>query len=332
MAAPAHAPPIIVLYGDEEHQKETALAQALDKLLPPQVDRALALSTHDAGQKSDSGTLTVSSVIQDLATLPFLADRRVVVIRNADTFITASREQLEKYLTAPARTGVLVLECRSFPKTTRLHRAAAAAGGQIQEFKKLSGRAAIDFAIAEAKAQDKRLDHALAARLVDLVGQESGVLAGEIEKLCLYTGKRNTISPQDLTDLVGQSREEKIFAVADAAATGRLSDALRLWQQVLETDSAAAFRAVGGFAFVVRRWLAAHQMLAEGANIRAIAPKLMMWGREKELEMLLHRLRPRTLRRLLAAIADLDSQAKSGTRSIERGIELLLVRLAAPAA
>jgi hypothetical protein len=122
-----------------------------------------------------------------------------------------------------------------------------------------------------------------------------------------------------------------VFAVADAAALGQLPQALGMWSQVLETDPAAAYRAVGGLAYVVRRWLTAHRLRDEGMPTRSIAPKVMMWGRERELETILRYQSPPRLRQALAAIGELDSQAKSGARSIERGIESFLTRLAAAA-
>jgi len=332
MGKAALTPPIIVIYGDEAHQKETALTRTLDILLPPTVDRSLALTAYDGERGADDGGPSIQSVLEDLTTLPFLADLRVVLIRSADAFVSAHRERLEKYFAAPARTGVLVLECRAFPKTTKLYKAAVAAGGDVIECKKLFGKALIDLVTTEAGKQKKRLEYATAARLVDLVGQEAGPLVSEVEKLALYVGQRQEITDQDVSDLVGQTREEKVFAVADAAGAGRLADALRLWHQVIETDPDATYRALGGFVFVVRRWLSAHRAIAEGASIREIAPRMMMWGRERELEAIMRRQPASRLRRALAALADLDSQAKSGGRSIERGIELLLVRLAAPAA
>ncbi len=332
MAKAARVAPIVVVFGDDEYQKSVALARVLDSLLGPKVDRAFALTSYDAGQKPDQGGPTISGVIQDVATLPFLSDRRVVVVRDADSFISAHRERLEDYVASPAPTGVLVLECRSFPKTTRLYRAATTAGGQVVECRKLAGRAAAEFVLGEAAARNKRITPEAAVRLVDLIGADAGLLAGEVEKLCLYTGNRPQIQDGDVTELVGLSREERIFAVADAAGAGKLPEAMRMWQQVMETDPEAIYRAVGGLAYVLRRWLAAHRLVAAGEPIRGVAPKVMMWGRERELEAILARQRPTRLRRLLADVAQLDSQAKVGARSIESGIEAILVGLAAPAA
>lgn len=331
-AKPDQPPPIVVIAGDDAYQKSAHLERTLDELLPPEVDRALALSVLDGARGGEQPPPSVSAVLQELATLPFLAERRVVVIRSADNFITDNRERLESYADAPCRTGVLVLECRTFPKTTRLYKAVEAAGGRILECKKLTGRALNEFVVARAGERQKRLDPAAAAKLVDLIGAEPGILDGEIEKLTLYVGERREITLDDVAALVGQTREEKVFAAMDAAAAGDLHKALSLWHQVLETDPASVYKAVGGVAFMLRKWLAAHGLAAQGTPVGAIAPRVMMWGRERELAAVLQRLPARAIRRYLAALADLDSQAKLGFRSIENGVELLLARLATPAA
>ena len=123
-------PPIAVFFGDEEYRKSVLLKEALDEFLPPEVERSTALTTYDGTRPPDQGGPSLAAVLDDLATLPFLSDRRVVVVRDADRFVSAHREALERYLEKPAATGVLVLECRSFLGTTRLSKAVVAAGGR----------------------------------------------------------------------------------------------------------------------------------------------------------------------------------------------------------
>jgi DNA polymerase-3 subunit delta len=321
-----------VIYGDEPFQKQAALDRALSELLPPDVDRAMALVTYDGEASEDLGGPSFAAVADDLATIPLMADRRVVVIRDADKFITTARERLERWVTHPPATGTLILECRSFPKTTKLAKAAVKAGGALNECKQLRGRDLADFLNQVARTLDKRLEPAAAGRLLALIGQDQGVLAMEVEKLALFVGQRATITPDDVATLVGLTREEKIFAVMDAAGLGQAGAALDLWRQVLATDRQAAFRAVGGLAFVLRKWLSAHRMIADGLAVRDIAPKVMMYGRQEELQTILRRLPPARLARSLAALARLDAQAKRGQRSIETAIEGVLVDVATPAA
>jgi len=331
MAKRAAALAVLVIFGDEAYQKRRALEGAIAELLPDEAERGTALSVYDGATGEDQGGPSYAGVMDDLATLPFLGERRVVVVRDADKFITQYRAGLERYFEAPSRTGILVLECRSFPKTTRLYKAAAAVG-RVVECRKLSGRGLADFVVEMAGEQRKRLDREAAQRLAELIGPDQGALAGEVEKLALYVGNRNTITGADVAELVGQTREERIFAVLDAAGLGDLPRALTLWQQVLATDPAAVFKVIGGVAFVLRKWLAAHAMADGGMAIEAIAPKVMMYGRGRELGALLRRLPAQRLRQMLARVAELDSQAKVGARSIETGIERLLVALAHSAA
>lgn len=326
-------PPAVVIFGDEPFRKTAELKATLDSLLPPNVDRALALTQFDGTQKPDLGGPSYLLVREDLCTMPFLADRRVVLIRDADAFISAERAKLEAYFEKPSPTGTLVLECRSFPATTRLYKAIAALGGRLIKCEKLKKEAdLIAFSVAAAQSRGKRIGQAAAGRIVGLIGGEQGTLDGEIAKLCIYVADRPEITDADVTALVGQSREERIFAVLDAAAEGDLATAMTLWRQVIASDPAGEFKAVGGIAYVLRNWLTAHDMLAEGATPYAIAGKVRMWGREKLLQSLLRRTTAAQIRRLIAALADLDAQAKSGARSIETGVEMLLLQIAQPAA
>lgn len=329
MANKRGAPPFVVIYGEERTRKADELARVLDELLPPEVERGMALVEFDGSRSEESGGAAFATVADELHTLSLMADRRVVVIRDADGFISRWREALERYAGRPAPAATLVLECRSFPKTTRFHKAVVAAGGRVVELRRLQPREAVELVRTAARERGKRIDEGAAARLVGLVGAEYGPLLNEVEKLCLYCASRPAIGDDDLTALVGESREERIFAVLDAALGGALPEALRLWHQVLATDRAGAFKALGGMAYVLRGRLAAHRMAADGLPLSAIAPKLMMFRREAELERQLRRFPPRRLQRMLAALAQLDLHSKLGLASVERGVAAFLLRTAA---
>ena len=321
-------PPIAVFFGDDDHTRGQGIRALVDTLLPQGVDRAMAVSEYDGSAPEERGGPSPAAVFDDLATLPFLAPRRVVIVRDADAFVSAARESLERYLAHPAPTGTLILECRSFPKNTRLYKAVQQAGGLLQECKKATDRGAPKWVADAAARRGKQIDEAAISRLLDRVGHDTGVLENEVEKLSLYVGRRATITCDDVDTLVGLSREERIFAVLETAGSGQLAAALRQWRQVLSSDPAAPYRAVGGMAFVLRRWLAAHRLAAEGQGVRAIAPKVMMWRKEDLLAQILRRNPPGRVRRLLAAVAEADLQAKQGRRSIETAIEALIIATA----
>src|SRR5260370_8801 len=112
-AAKAKPQPIYVLTGEEAFLKRQVVA-ALRKIALGTEDDSFGLSNF-AGDKA-----TFAAVHNELSTLPFLAPRRLVVIDNADPFVQQERQKLEKYVAAPAATGVLVLDVKSWPANTKL--------------------------------------------------------------------------------------------------------------------------------------------------------------------------------------------------------------------
>src|SRR5579859_4403936 len=107
--------PVYVLFGDEDFLKRIARA-ALEPLLLEEADPAFALSSY-SGDTADWSTIR-----SELATLPFLSPRRVVVIEQADKFVTEHRSDLEKYVAAPSN-GVLILDVRTWASNTKLAKA-----------------------------------------------------------------------------------------------------------------------------------------------------------------------------------------------------------------
>src|SRR5262249_27935103 len=97
--------PVYALHGDEEFLKRQVLS-ALRTILLGKGDHAFGLSTY-SGDKA-----TLAAVRDELETLPFLTPRRLVIVENADSFVSQFRTQLEKYVAEPATAGVLVLDVK----------------------------------------------------------------------------------------------------------------------------------------------------------------------------------------------------------------------------
>src|SRR5262245_4583732 len=106
--------PIYVLHGDEDFLKRQVLPFLKQLGLGGDDLEGFGLSTHP-GDKA-----TLAEVRDDLDTAPFLSQRRLVIVENADPFVTRYRASLEKYVGAPSSTGVLALDVRSWTGTTNL--------------------------------------------------------------------------------------------------------------------------------------------------------------------------------------------------------------------
>src|SRR5262245_7813408 len=117
--ATARVQPLYVLHGDESFLKRL-VSEALRRLvLGPEGD-PLALSSFPGDRAA------WPAVLNDLRTRPFLSPRRLVIVEDADPFVSAERAKLEKFVAdldnAPS-TGVLVLDVKTWAANTRLAKA-----------------------------------------------------------------------------------------------------------------------------------------------------------------------------------------------------------------
>src|SRR5262245_574660 len=75
---------------------------------------------------------TLRDVRDSLSSMWLFGDgQRLVVVEEADPFVTQFRAELEDYVATPSR-GVLVLDVKTWPSNTRLAKAVAASGLTIE--------------------------------------------------------------------------------------------------------------------------------------------------------------------------------------------------------
>ena len=153
-------------------------------------------------------------------------DRRLVVVEEADEFVTRYRPELEDYVARPKARGILVLEVRTWPATTRLFKAVAAVGLQI-ECTAPQGARLTRWLVSWAKtAHRMKLALPMAEELLDMVGPELGLLDQELAKLAVTAGPGVEITSAMLQRLVGSWRAKTAWEMLDAALDGHTAEAL----------------------------------------------------------------------------------------------------------
>src|SRR4029079_5012416 len=64
----------------------------------------------------------LAEVLDELRSFAMFGGGKLVVVRNAEAFITRFREQLENYLESPSSSGTLVLRVTTLPSNTRVYK------------------------------------------------------------------------------------------------------------------------------------------------------------------------------------------------------------------
>jgi len=341
--------PIYAIHGEDAFLRSEALREVLAEVLGDHADPMAIVELEGA-------SAALADVLDELRTPSLLTPTRVVILRDADPFISgraaasddssandpddaessstsANRAGLEKYIAAPSETGVLILLLKSFPSNLRLHKLVASAGEAIK-CEAPKSAALPGWVAARAKSAYKcEFGPGAADRLADLVGADCGRLDSELSKLATYVAPKSKITVEDVEELVGSHREEKVFAIGDAIARQDCPAALALWHQVLETDRAAPFRALGGLAWGFRRFVNARRMLDGGAPAMAAARAAGYFGDPNLFRRQVGRFSVRQWEDYLRRLLTIDVGTKTGQTTTELAVEKLIVQMcAAPAA
>ena len=211
---------VYAVSGDEPFLKQLIL-ERLRKLLLTEDDANFALSTLDGEE------IEWRDLLDELSTVAmFGGDQRLIIVRDADDFVSKHRAQLEDYVAKPKSTGRLVLELRSFPSNTRLYKSVQASGLVIDGG--VPSPASLQkWAIHWAKHQHNvKIEKPAAELLLEIVGPQMGRIDQELAKLAARVGPEGSIDEKQVEELVAGKRARQVWDMLDAMLAGNASDAL----------------------------------------------------------------------------------------------------------
>ena len=294
--------PVYVLSGKDLRLRDEARQRIVSQIIGDS-DPQLCLGTFDS-------TAELVDVLDELRTLPFLAPHRVVIVRNADAFISANRVALEKYLDAPAASGTLILMVDSLDSRTRLAKKIPTVG-EVIDCSTPTGPQLVSWICDYVIKAGKQIDRSTASLLVQFAGENLAMLTNELDKLLAYTADRPAITSADLTKIVTATHAPEAFELSNAITRSDLKAALTVLASVLSTRG-AEFMLLGELAWHIRRALQVQQRIEAGENPQsAMKAARVFYGQREFMDMLKRRPRAKLqtdMRRLIAA----DLGMKSG--------------------
>ena len=209
---------VYVIAGKEKSLVSARYQELLNELLEP--------SQRITGFFSaEPDMVQVSEVLDELRTAPFLTDKRVVAIQDADSFISENRQLLEKYFDAPCPTGRLILTVNTWKTNTKLAKKLKNIGELINVTQPKQWQLPQRLIEYANEAHGKKLTRDAAELIVELTGDELPRLYTEIDKLSLLADSEKAITQKHVESLIGHNRLFNAFAVIDAITAGRTTNA-----------------------------------------------------------------------------------------------------------
>jgi DNA polymerase-3 subunit delta len=313
--------PLYVVHGDEDLLRRLVL-QAIRRVVLGPEDEGFSYGVH-VGDKA-----TFAAVMDELQTIPFLGERRLVVVESADPFVTRYRAQLEKAVADLPVSGVLVLDVKSWPSTTRLAKLVDAAA--TLSCKGPAAHKLPQWCVQWAKSRHaKQLPQPAADLLVELVGADMGQLDQELAKLASYVGDRPRIDAEDVDRLVGRSRLETTWKIFDAIGAGQSAAALAILDRLLDQGE-DPMRILGAFSYQLRPLAQAARLALAGKPLSLALEQVgVLPFRLKGCEQQLRHLGRERATQLYDWLLEIDQGVKGGSQLPPRTLlERLVLRLA----
>jgi DNA polymerase-3 subunit delta len=246
-------PNVILLHGTDEY----AISQHLEKLCAGLGDSATAdmnISRFDGRTPIDFEALNTA-----VNAAPFLSPRRVVMVFHPNSAF-ATPESRKKFLalldSATPTTTIALAEDEDLNKKNKSEKksdpwllkwAMSRAPGKTREAHTGSGVMVhlynapkpvemTRWMVSEAKKLGGKIEPDAAARLAELVGEDTGIAVQELTKLLTYVNYKRPVTRLDVDRVSVVSAPGKVFDLVDALGQGNGKKAQRVLHRMLEQD------------------------------------------------------------------------------------------------
>lgn len=214
---------VYLLCGEEAYLKK----QYKDKL-----KRAMADPDDSMNFSAYEGKGINPKEVIDLAeTLPFFADRRVILIENSG-FFKNSCEELAEYMPQIPKTTHFIFVEDEIDKRSKLYKAVKNAG-KIVEFTSQTEELLTRWVLTRIKKEGKNITGSVMQLFLNKVGNDMGNIDRELEKLLCYCMEKEVIEAADVEAVTTEQTTNKVFDMINAIAEHNQRKALDLYYDLL---------------------------------------------------------------------------------------------------
>ncbi len=160
--------------------------------------------------------VTIEDIISTAKRYPMMAERQVVIVKEAQDLIRTI-DKLETYAENPMVTTVLVFcyKYKTLDKRKKLTKLLAKTG-VVFESKKLYENQVGDWIKRVLAGKKYLIDPKATAMLVEFLGTDLSKINNELEKLQIILPVGSTISPKDIEENIGFSKDFNVFELRKA--------------------------------------------------------------------------------------------------------------------
>lgn len=215
---------IYLLYGEEAYLRRQYRDKLRDALCPEGDEM-------NVGRFEGKGISSME--VMDLAeTLPFFADRRLIIIEESGWFKNGS-DGLEEKLKQIPDTSYLIFVEREVDKRGKLYKTVHSLGYDT-EMRTPKEKELLSWISLQCKAEGKQITEAAARYLVEQAGTSMNLLQMELEKIFSYTIDQDAVTLEVVQEICSNQAENQMFDMLDAIGSRNREQALNLYHDLLD--------------------------------------------------------------------------------------------------
>lgn len=305
-----------LLCGEEAYLKVQYKNKLLKALNP---DDDTMNFNHYEGRNID-----VKELIDLCETLPFFADRRVVLLEDTG-FFKNKCDELADYMKELPDYLCLVFVEDEVDKRSKMYKAVKSCG-RIGEFARQDEKTLMQWAAGILKREGKNITQRDMELLLTMTGIDMGNLRMELEKLITYTGDRNVVTRADIQEVCTTQTQNKIFDMVRAVTEKNQKRALDLYYDLL-TLKEPPMRILFLLAKQFRQLLLVKEYTEEGVAQPEMASRLGVPSFVvRNIASCARSYRISELRQAVTDFVDAEEAVKTGRLQDVLSVELLIVK------
>lgn len=175
--------------------------------------------------------IPIGEVIDQAETLPFFAEKRLIVLENSGYF-KGGGEALAAYLSSPADTAYFVFVETQVDKRNRLYKTVSSKGCAV-EFAVQDEATLKKWILGMIKKENKKISGPALEFLLEKTGTDMENIRRETEKLFCYCLDKEVITEKDIDEICTRRIGNHIFDMVSAIADKKQKKALTLYYELL---------------------------------------------------------------------------------------------------
>lgn len=311
-----HLKQVYLLYGEEAYLR----LQYRDRLKQALIDPKDTMNYHYyEGRETDPEEL-----MEQAQTMPFFAQRRVIVVENSGFFKKAS-DRLADFIRNLPETVSFVFVETEVDKRGRLFRAVKDVGRTV-EFPMQDEATLQKWVLTLLKKENKKITESTLRHFLQKTGPNMENIRRELEKVLCYTLERDVVTKEDVDAVCVRQISGQIFDMVEAIALRRQQQALKLYYDLLSKKE-PPMRILSLIGRQFNLLMQVKQLKKKGYDDRSIGEQTGLPGFViRKYTSQAARFSMHELKEALQECVEADEAVKTGKMNDVLSVELLMIR------